>query len=90
MRTLLTLAAAAAASLALVACGGGSDDSAGPAPGPVPLPAPLTAIPDSAITSSDALVGYLNTQPTSDELSEALTLPAGDPATSETTEPYSI
>ncbi|MFG6432391.1 hypothetical protein [Roseateles sp. LYH14W] len=90
MRTLLTLAAAAAASLALVACGGGSDDDAGSAPGPGPTPTPLTAIPDGVIVSSDALVGYLNVQPTSDEISEALTLPAGEPFTSETAEPYSI
>jgi len=90
MRTLFTLAAAATASLALVACGGGSDDHAGPAPGPGPTPTPQTAVPDGAIVSSDALVGYLNVQPTSDELSEALTLPAGDPFTSETEEPYAI
>jgi hypothetical protein len=90
MRTLLTVAAAAAASLALVACGGGSDDSAAPAPGPAPAPAPQTAVPDSAIVSSDALVGYLNTRPIGDETSEALTLPAGDPATSETEEPYAV
>lgn len=91
MRTLLTLAAATAASLALVACGGGSDDwHGGPGPGSGPGPAPQTAVPDSAIVSSDALVGYLNVQPTSDELSEALTLPGGDPFTSETEEPYAI
>jgi len=90
MRTLSTVAAAVAASLALVACGGGSDGGAGPAPGPVPVPEPLTAVPDSAIASSDALVGYLNTRPTGDEMGEALTLPAGDVFTSETAEPYAI
>ena len=91
MRTLLNATAAVAASLALVACGGGSDDGAGPGPGPGPgTPTPLTAVPDSAFVSSDALVGYLNVQPTSDETSEALTLPAGEPFTSETTEPFAI
>lgn len=90
MRTLLTTVAAGAASLALVACGGGSDDSAGPAPGPAPAPTPQTAVPDSAIASSDALVGYLATRPTGDDTSEALTLPAAEPYASETEEPYAI
>ncbi len=87
MRTLMTTVAAGAASLALVACGGGGDSS-GPAPGPAPMP--QTAVPDSAITSSGAFVGYLNTRPTGDETSDALTLPAGEPFTSETEEPYAI
>lgn len=86
MRTLMTTVAAGAASLALVACGGGGSDSGGPAP----MPMPQTAVPDSAITSSDAFVGYLNAQPTGDETSDALTLPAGEPFTSETEEPRAI
>lgn len=89
MRTLLTWTAATAGSLALVACGGGSDDWSGGS-GPGPSPTPQTAVPDTAITSSDALVGYLIVQPASDEVSEALTLPAGEPFTSETQEPYAI
>ncbi|MFG6463637.1 hypothetical protein ACG04Q_18830 [Roseateles sp. DXS20W] len=90
MRTLMTTVAAGAASLALVACGGGGGDSGGPAPGPAPMPTPQTAVPDSAITSSDAFVGYLNTRPTGDETGDALTLPAAEPFTSETEEPYAI
>lgn len=88
MRTLLTAAAAGAASLTLVACGGGSDYS--PAPAPAPAPAAATTVPDSAIASSSALVGYLSAQPTGDETSEPLALPAGDVATSETDEPQAI
>lgn len=91
MRTLMTTVAAGAASLALVACGGGGgSDSSGPAPGPAPMPTPQTAVPDSAIASSDAFVGYLNTRPTGDETGDALTLPAAEPYTSETEEPYAI
>jgi len=86
MRTLLTLAAAGAASLSLVACGGGSDD----VPAPAPAPAPATAVPDSAIASSTALMGYLKAQKSDDETAEPLTLPAGDPATSETEEPQTV
>lgn len=86
MRTLLTAAAATAAGLALAACGGGSDDDWHP-PG---NPRPQTAIPDSAIASSSALVGYLSAQKADDESGEALTLPAGDPATSETEEPQAL
>jgi len=86
MRTLSTLAAAAAAGLALAACGGGSDYDAHPTPGTVTP----TAVPDSAVASPQALVSYLNGQSFSDETSEPLTLPAGDPATSETDEPQSI
>ncbi|WP_457426825.1 hypothetical protein [Roseateles sp. P5_E7] len=86
MRTLFNVAAAAAASLALAACGGGSDyDSHS-----VPLPAAPTAVPDNAIVSAPALVSYLAGQSFSDETSEPLTLPAGDPVTSETDEPSAI
>lgn len=86
MRTLLNATAALAASLALAACGGGDDDwTAEPEP-----PAKPTAVPDSAIVSSTAFVSFLNGQSFSDETSEPLTLPAGDPATSETDEPLSI
>ena len=84
MRSLLTLAVAAAGSLALVACGGGSDYT------PPPPPAPLTAVPDSAVVTGPALVGFLAGQSFSDEMSEPLTLPAGDLPTSETDEPASI
>lgn len=83
MRTLLT---ATAVSLALVACGGGSEYDSHPVPGEVKP----TSVPDSAIASSSALVSYLNGQRTDDETGEALTLPAGDAATSETDEPASI
>jgi hypothetical protein len=89
MSTRWTPAAALAASLALTACGGGSDDNGGTAMPPPPPPAP-TAVPDSAIASPAALVSYLNGQSFSDETSEALTLPAGEPATSETDEPQTI
>jgi hypothetical protein len=84
MRTLLTVAAAVAASLALAACGGGSDYHE------PPPPVPLTAVPDNAIVTGPALVGFLAGQSFSDETSEPLTLPAGDPATSETDEPSAI
>lgn len=81
----LTSVAALAASLVLLACGGGSDDP------PMPPPPPqATAVPDSAITSASALVGYLSAQSFSDEVSEPLTLPAADPATSETDEPLAL
>lgn len=86
--TLLTAAAAGAASLSLVACGGGSYDA--PAPAPAPAPAAATAVPDSAIASTPALISYLSGQSFSDETSEALTLPAGDPPTSETDEPQTL
>jgi len=84
MRTLLT---AAAACLSLAACGGGG---ATDSPAPAPTPAAATAVPDSAIASSSALVGYLSAQPGNDETSEPLTLPAADPATSETEEPQPV
>ncbi|RZJ02161.1 MAG: hypothetical protein EOP39_23225 [Rubrivivax sp.] len=86
MRALSTMAAAAAASLALVACGGGSEYESHPEPGEVKP----TAVPDSAIASSSALVTYLNAQRTDDETGEALMLPAGDAATSETDEPANV
>lgn len=85
MRTLYNVAAAAAASLALAACGGGDDHYT-----PEPPAAAPTAVPDSAILSSTAFVSFLNGQSFSDETNEPLTLPAGDPATSETDEPASI
>ncbi len=85
MQTRLTSAAALAACLVLAACGGGSGDD--PAP---PPPMQPTAVPDSAIVSPSALVSYLSAQSFSDETSEPLTLPAGDPATSETDEPLTL
>ncbi|HEY8875936.1 MAG TPA: hypothetical protein VIN03_00140, partial [Roseateles sp.] len=88
MRTLSTLAAAAAASLALVACGGGAERL--PDTPPPPPPMVQTAVPDSAIASSTALMGYLKAQKSDDETAEPLTLPAGDPATSETEEPQTV
>jgi len=87
MLTRLTSAAALAASLVLTACGGGGGDSGGSMPPPTPV---VTAVPDSAIATPAALVSYLNGQSFSDETSEPLTLPAGDPATSETDEPQAI
>jgi len=86
MRALLTTAATLAAGLALVACGGGSDDDAHPEP----VPNAPTAVPDSAIASPTALVSYLDGQRFSDDTSEPLTLPAGDPAAGETDEPLAI
>lgn len=75
-----------AAGLALAACGG-SDDGGGSLPPPPPA---ATAVPDSAIASPAALVSYLNGQPSGDETGEPLALPAGEPATSETTEPQAL
>lgn len=89
MLTRLTSAAALAASLALVACGGGGGDTSDPMLPPPSLPTAY-AVPDSALASSTAFVSYLNGQSFSDETSEALTLPAGDPPTSETDEPMSL
>lgn len=86
MRDMPTMMAALAASLALAACGGGSDYDAHPEP----VPNAPTAVPDGAIASAPALVSYLNGQSFSDDSSEPLTLPAGDPATSETDEPLPI
>jgi hypothetical protein len=87
MLTRLSSAAALAAGLLLTACGGGDDDNL---VRPPPAPPLATAVPDSAIASSAAFVSYLNGQSFSDETSEALTLPAGDVATSETDEPLTI
>jgi hypothetical protein len=86
MRTLLPIVAAGAASLALVACGGGSDED-GPS---APAPAAPTAVPDSAVASSTALVGYLKAQKADDESSEPLTLPAVDVSASDTEEPQTL
>jgi ABC-type glycerol-3-phosphate transport system substrate-binding protein len=76
---------ALAAALVLAACGGGDDDEVHPPPPPV-----ATAVPDSAVASSTALVNYLKGQKADDETSEALTLPSVDIAISETEEPQSL
>jgi hypothetical protein len=90
MLTRLTSAAALAASLVLAACGGGYGDGlVAPPPAP-PAPPVITAVPDTAIATSAAFVGFLNGQSFSDEASEPLTLPAGDPATGETDEPLTV
>jgi hypothetical protein len=70
----------------LAACGGGDDDEAHPPS----MPPVATAVPDSAVASSTALVNYLKGQKTDDETSEALTLPSVDIAASETEEPQSL
>lgn len=75
-----------AAAFMLAACGGGDDDEAHPPP----TPPVATAVPDSAVASSTALVNYLKGQKTDDETSEALTLPSVDIAASETEEPQSL
>jgi hypothetical protein len=80
---------ALAAAFMLAACGGGDDDEAHPPPMP-PMPPVATAVPDSAVASSTALVNYLKGQKTDDETSEALTLPSVDIAASETEEPQSL
>ena len=77
---------ALAAAFMLAACGGGDDDEAHPPP----MPPVATAVPDSAVASSTALVNYLKGQKTDDETSEALTLPSVDIAASETEEPQSL
>lgn len=82
--TLLALSAATA----LAACGGSDDaDVVTPPPPPPPM---ATAVPDSAVASSAALVSYLQGQKSDDETAEALTLPSVDVATSETDEPQSL
>ena len=88
MRLSMTLAAALAASLALAGCWGGDDDDDVVTP-PV-TPPTATAVPDSALASNTAFVSYLNGQKFDDETSEALTLPSGDPPTSETDEPQTV
>ena len=80
-----TAALAAGAALVLAACGGGDDEVRPPPPPPV-----ATAVPDSAVASSTALVNYLKGQKADDESSEALTLPSVDIAASETEEPQAL
>lgn len=80
-----TLALAGLATAVLAACGGGSDDV--PAP---PPPAVATAVPDSAVASSTALVGYLKSLKADDESAEALTLPSVDVSASDTEEPQAL
>ena len=87
MLTTQTTALAIAAAAVLAACGGGDDAGVQTPPTPTPQ---VTAVPDSAVASSTALVGYLKSQKTDDESSEALTLPSVDVATSETEEPQSL
>lgn len=90
MTSAKTTSLAVAAAALLAACGGSSDyGSVTPMP-PPPPPAPVTAVPDSAVASSTALVGYLQAQKADDETSEALTLPSMDAAASETDEPQSL
>lgn len=88
MLTTQTTALAIAAAAVLAACGGGDDDAGVQTP-PTPTPQ-VTAVPDSAVASSTALVGYLKSQKTDDESSEALTLPSVDVAASETEEPQTL
>lgn len=91
MTSAKTTSLAVAAAALLAACGGSSDyGSVTPMPPPPPPPAPVTAVPDSAVASSTALVGYLQAQKADDETSEALTLPSMDAAASETDEPQSL
>lgn len=87
MRTCKTAALATVAALVLTACGGGDDDHVAPAPPPPPV---ATAVPDSAVASSTALVGYLKALKADDETAEALTLPSVDIAASETEEPQAL
>lgn len=86
MLTRKTALLAAGAALVLAACGGGSDDVVVAPPPPVVA----TAVPDSAIASPAALVGYLKGLKADDETSEALTLPAMDVAASETEEAQTL
>ncbi|KQW51666.1 MULTISPECIES: hypothetical protein [unclassified Roseateles] len=88
-RKTAVLATGTAAALLLAACGGGDDDDHVVAP-PPPPPAAATAVPDSAVASSMALVTYLKAQKTDDETSEALTLPMLDVSASETEEPQTL
>ena len=87
MRTPQTATVAFTAALVLTACGGGDDDFVA---APPPPPPQVTAVPDSAVASSTALVSYLQAQKADDETSEALTLPSVDVAASETEEPQSL
>ena len=87
MRTLYSTLAALAAGLVLTACGGGSSGDGGMTPLP---PQPATVVPDSAMASPAALVGYLAAEPSSDDSSEALALPKADAAATETDEPLPV
>ena len=91
MSTRKTFTLAAVAAAALTACGGGDDYTIESPPPPPPPPPPIvTAVPDSAVASSTALVSYLKAQKTDDEASEALTLPSVDVSASETEEPQTL
>jgi hypothetical protein len=83
-----TAGLAAAALLTLAACGGGDDDD--PVAPPPAAVDEATAVPDSAVASSTALVNYLKGQKADDESSEALTLPAAEVSVSETEEPQTL
>lgn len=89
MLTRKTAAVAAGATFLLAACGGG-DDGYAIAPPPPPPPLAPTAVPDSAVASSTALVSYLTAQKADDETSEALSLPTVDVAASDTEEPLPL
>ena len=89
MLTRKTVAVATGAVIALSACGGSDSDTEVIGPPPPPPPAP-TAVPDSAVASSTALVAYLKAQKTDDETTEALTLPTVVVSASETEEPVSL
>ncbi|WP_457350076.1 hypothetical protein [Roseateles sp. P5_D6] len=89
MLTRKTAAVAAGAVLVLAACGGSDSDTEIISPPPPPPPAP-TAVPDSAVASSMALVSYLKAQKTDDETTEALTLPTVAVSVSETEEPQAL
>jgi|GEM_PF-4007773 hypothetical protein len=86
----LALVVAAAAAVVLAACGGGDDGNGILTPPVVTPPVVATAVPDSAVASSMALVSYINGLKVDDETSESLTLPTIDVATSETEEPIAL
>lgn len=87
MLTAKTAALAAGAALVLAACGGGDDNTTVTPPPPPPV---VTAVPDSAVATSTALVSYLKAQKTDDETADTLTLPTVDVAVSETEEPQAL
>lgn len=87
MRSLFPASAALAAGLLLTACGGGSYGDGGMTPSQTPTAA--TAVPDSAIASASAMVGYLNALPAQDGV-EPLALPSTDVAANETDEPQTL
>ena len=89
MLTRKTAAVAVGAVIALSACGGSDEDTEVIGPPPPPPPAP-TAVPDSAVASSTALVAYLKAQKTDDETTDALTLPTVTVSVSETEEPQTL